>query len=84
VRRPSFDCWGEAVDLASGLEGRAPPGGILISDSAYDRLRSRFATSPVRHIELKGVTGRNRVRLLLGAVANDQEARVEQDAGAKV
>ncbi len=84
VRQPSFDCWGESVDLASGLEGRAPPGGILISDSAYDRLRNRFATSPVRHIELKGVAGRNRVRLLLGPIANDRYVRVKQHAGAKV
>jgi adenylate cyclase len=83
VRRPSFDCWGEAVDLASGLEGRAPPGGILISDSAYDRLKGKFATSPVRHIELKGVAGRNRVRLLLGPIANDHGVTVAQDAGAK-
>jgi class 3 adenylate cyclase len=79
VQRPSFDCWGEAVDLASGLEGRAPPGGILISDSAYDRLRHKFATSPVRHIELKGVAGRNRVRLLLGAIANDQDVDAKQN-----
>ena len=84
VRRPSFDCWGQAVDLASGLEGRAPPGGILISDPAYDRLRNLFATSPVRHIELKGVTGRNRVRLLLGPIANDHDVAVKQHAGAKV
>jgi adenylate cyclase len=72
VRRPSFDCWGEAVDLASGLESRAPLGGILISESAYDRLHGKFATSPVRNIELKGIMGRNRVRLLLNAIANDQ------------
>lgn len=71
IRRPSFDCWGDAVNLASGLEARAPPGGILISDSAYARLRDSFATSPVRMIEIKGMTGRNRVRLLLGAIAND-------------
>jgi adenylate cyclase len=72
IRRPSFDCWGDAVNLASGLEGRAPPGGILISDSAYERLRGKYATSAVRHIELKGVAGRSRVRLLLGPIANDQ------------
>ncbi|MEK6637176.1 MAG: adenylate/guanylate cyclase domain-containing protein [Pseudomonadota bacterium] len=85
VRRPSFDCWGESVDLASGLEGRAPPGGILISESAYDRLRSKFATSPVRLIELKGVNGRSRVRLLLGPVANDRDAnQVKPVAGATV
>lgn len=83
VRRPSFDCWGEAVDLASGLEGRAPPGGILISDSAYDRLKNKFATSPVRHIELKGVIGRNRVRLLLGAIANDRDVEIAEDIGAQ-
>lgn len=75
VRRPSFDCWGDAVNLASGLEGKAPPGGILISDSAYERLRGRYATSAVRHIELKGFAGRSRVRLLLGPIANDEPLR---------
>ncbi len=70
-RRPTYDCFGEAVSVASGLESRAPPGGILISDSAYERLRHRFAISELRHIELKGVTGRNRVRLLLRELAND-------------
>jgi class 3 adenylate cyclase len=82
VQRPLFDCW-EAVDLASGLEGRASPGGILISDSAYDRLDSKFATSPVRHIELKGVAGRNRVRLLPGPIANDRDVEVIEDADAR-
>jgi adenylate cyclase len=70
-RRPTYDCFGEAVSVASGLENRAPPGGILISDSAYERLRHRFAISELRHIELKGITGRNKVRLLLGPLAND-------------
>jgi adenylate cyclase len=84
VRRPSFDCWGEAVDLASGLEGRAPPGGILISEPAYERLKNKFATSPVRNIELKGVTGRNRVRLLLGPIANDHDTAKKEDADVRV
>jgi adenylate cyclase len=78
VRRPSFDCWGAAVDFANGLEGRAPLGGILISESASDRLRGKFATSPARQIELKGVTGRCRVRLLFGAIANDQGDALDQ------
>ncbi len=84
VRRPSFDCWGESVDLASGLEGRAPPGGILISDSAYQRIHHAFATSPVRHLELKGITGRNRVRLLLGVIANDQMLPIPNEIGVSV
>jgi adenylate cyclase len=78
VRRPSFDCWGEAVDLASGLESRAPLGGILISESAYERLNDKFATSAVRNIELKGIIGRSRVRLLLSAIANDQGETPDQ------
>lgn len=84
ARRPSFDCWGEAVDLASGLEGRAPPGGILISDSAYDRLKGKFAIGPARHIELKGIAGRNRVRLLLGPIANDRDVTAIQNSDAEV
>jgi class 3 adenylate cyclase len=54
-KRPAFDCWGEAVNLASRLENRAEPGGILISEPAYWRLRHLYQTSELSEVELKGI-----------------------------
>lgn len=31
-QRPTFDCWGDSVRIATGLEGHARCGGILVSD----------------------------------------------------
>ncbi|WP_457089909.1 adenylate/guanylate cyclase domain-containing protein [Microvirga sp. P5_D2] len=55
TKRPAFDCWGEAVNLASRLEHSAAPGGILISESAYWRLRSHFPTKILDDVDLKGI-----------------------------
>lgn len=55
-RRPAFDCWGEAVNLASRLESNAPRGEILVSESAHVRLKERFTLEPVANeLELKGI-----------------------------
>lgn len=54
-RRPAFDCWGESVNLASRLESKAPVGQILVSESAYWRLRGHFELKEVDEIELKGI-----------------------------
>jgi class 3 adenylate cyclase len=53
--RPAFDCWGEAVNLASRLESSAAPGGVQISESAYQRLRNLYPTEVLRQVELKGI-----------------------------
>jgi len=55
MKRPAFDCWGEAVNLASRLEHNAAPGCILISESAYWRLRPHYAIEVLEDIELKGI-----------------------------
>lgn len=55
VHRPAFDCWGEAVNLAARLERKAPPGRVLISESAYWRLRRKFSVDPHEALELKGI-----------------------------
>ncbi len=55
VRRPAFDCWGESVNLASRLESRAEPGTILISESAYWRLRPIYEIDTQDDMELKGI-----------------------------
>jgi adenylate cyclase len=70
VTRPAFDCWGESVNLASRIEGHAAPGTILVSESAYWRLKPLFAMDPQGETELKGI-GRTRVFRLLGQTAGD-------------
>jgi class 3 adenylate cyclase len=55
VRRPAFDCWGAAVNLASRLESQAIPGTIALSEAAHRRLQHAFVTHERGRIELKGV-----------------------------
>ena len=55
IKRPAYDAWGEGVNLASRIEGRAVPGTILVSESAYWRLRPGFELEPEPDIELKGI-----------------------------
>jgi adenylate cyclase len=62
-KRPAFDCWGEAVNLASRLEHTASPGAILISESAYLRLRRDFQTTVIDDVELRGL-GRTKAYVL--------------------
>jgi adenylate cyclase len=52
--QPSFDCWGDAVTLGSGLEAHAPPGQILISDAAKARLGDHIRVEQVDDIFVKG------------------------------
>jgi adenylate cyclase len=64
-RRPAFDCWGEAVNLASRLEANAPKGEILVSESAYVRLKERFAVEPLAaELQLKGIGATKAYRLI--------------------
>lgn len=55
IKRPAFDCWGEAVNVASRLEHASGPGGILISEAAFERLRDRFRVEAAPAVELKGI-----------------------------
>ena len=55
VKRPAFDCWGEAVNLASRLEAQALPGTIMISESGYWRLKPHFDIDVLDAVELKGI-----------------------------
>jgi adenylate cyclase len=63
TKRPAFDCWGESVNLASRLEGVAHPGSIIISESAYWRLKDDFPISVLDDVDLKGI-GPTKIYLL--------------------
>jgi adenylate cyclase len=55
VQRPVFDCWGESVNLAARLEGKAPLREILVSESTYWRLKHRFDVQFFENVTLKGI-----------------------------
>jgi class 3 adenylate cyclase len=40
--RPSFDIWGETVELANSLRGSAMANSIVINEASYWRLRDQF------------------------------------------
>ncbi len=54
-KRPAFDCWGEAVNLASRLEAAAGEGCILVSEQAYFRLKDHFNVVMFDDLSLKGI-----------------------------
>jgi adenylate cyclase len=54
TRQPSFDCWGDAVSVGSGLEANAPPGQILISQTAKSRLGDQIRVEKADDIFIKG------------------------------
>jgi adenylate cyclase len=64
--RPAFDCWGEAVNLASRLESASQPGTVLMSESAYRLLRDSFPIEQPGTVQLKGIGEANVYRLRLG------------------
>lgn len=61
--RPVFDCWGEAVNLASRLETAARPGAVLMSERAHQLLRDHFPVEEHEAVQLKGI-GEAKVYLL--------------------
>jgi class 3 adenylate cyclase len=67
--RPAFDCWGEAVNLASRLETASRPGAVLMSESAYRLLRDAYPIEEQTNIQLKGIGEAKAYLLRAGAAA---------------
>ena len=63
VKKPAFDCWGDAVNMASRLEHACGPGAVLISEPAFERLRHKFKVESAPAVDLKGI-GLSKVYLL--------------------
>ena len=55
IKKPAFDCWGDAVNMASRLETASAPGAVLISETAHARLKDSFRVEPAPAVELKGI-----------------------------
>jgi adenylate cyclase len=53
--RMDYTAQGETVNLAARLQGAAPPGGILISESTHRLVGGYFVTTETGPLELKGL-----------------------------
>ncbi|HEY8143517.1 MAG TPA: response regulator [Kofleriaceae bacterium] len=56
VVRRDYTVIGDTVNRANRYEARAPHGGVLISQSTYDKLAEIITAEEVHGLELKGVT----------------------------
>ncbi|QGN54985.1 adenylate/guanylate cyclase domain-containing protein [Novosphingobium sp. Gsoil 351] len=50
-----YDYWGDAINVASRLEGAAPPNGITVSQATYDATKDSCRYHPPRPVTLKGI-----------------------------
>jgi adenylate cyclase len=52
--RPTYDYWGDTLNIASRLETTGEPGSVHCSEAVYWRLRGTWSFEPRGQIELKG------------------------------
>jgi class 3 adenylate cyclase len=65
TKKFAYDLWGDTVNIASRMEEHAPTGGVLVTDSTYQRLKEDYSFKPARVIKVKG-KGEVLTYLLLG------------------
>jgi class 3 adenylate cyclase len=65
TKRFSYDLWGDTVNTAARMESLAEPGTVLVTERAYERLRTHFQLEPRGTLEVKG-KGQMRTYVLLG------------------
>jgi class 3 adenylate cyclase len=68
-RRPTFDCWGDTVRIAAGLEGHAASGDVMISDKVVAALGAAAQTGDQEHFAIKDIAVPVGARPLLGLKA---------------
>ncbi len=73
TRKFIYDLWGDTVNTASRLESHGLPGAIQVSETTFDRLRSRYRFEPRGEIVLKG-KGPLTAYLLLGRIPDSAAA----------
>jgi class 3 adenylate cyclase len=61
----AYDLWGDTVNLASRMEAHAPPGGILVTASTYERLQGLYSFESGCLLRVKG-KGQVLSHLLIG------------------
>lgn len=74
---------GRPVNLAARLEGKAPPGGVLISRETFDLVKDEVATREVRGLDLKGYSGGYDAWLVLGLAGAEVAPLSPEQRGAE-
>jgi adenylate cyclase len=54
-KKPSFDLWGDTVNLASRMESHGEAGCIQVNETAYWRLQERYRLDQRGSLEVKGI-----------------------------
>jgi adenylate cyclase len=78
------DVFGDGVNVAARLEGLADPGGVLLSQAAYDQVRDRvqYAFDDLGERSLKNIARPVRVfRLVMGRRSRRRGARLQGEFG---
>jgi adenylate cyclase len=78
------DVFGEGVNVAARLEGLADPGGILLSQAAYDQVRDRvqYSFDDLGDRSLKNIARPVKVfRLVMGRPSKPRRPRLQGDFG---
>ncbi|OGQ22160.1 MAG: hypothetical protein A2138_18260 [Deltaproteobacteria bacterium RBG_16_71_12] len=73
---------GRPVNLAARLEGKAPPGGVLISKETFELVKDEVVTREVRGLDLKGYSGGYDAWLVLGLAGADLPPLQPEQRGA--
>ncbi|MBI1944291.1 MAG: CHASE2 domain-containing protein [Deltaproteobacteria bacterium] len=73
---------GRPVNLAARLEGKAPPGGVLISQETYELVKDEVVTREVRGLDLKGYSGGYDAWLVLGLAGTELPPLQPEQRGA--
>jgi class 3 adenylate cyclase len=82
-QRPTYDYWGDTVNLASRLETSARDGEIHCSEAVYWRLQRDWRFESKGALELKGVGAVTIYRLLGPMVEPANDLTGPEDAAAK-
>jgi class 3 adenylate cyclase len=69
--RYQFDIWGDTVNIAARMAGKAMPGGVAVTDEIWRQIEGRFEGESLGELEVKGkgiipvvaVKGKTRVTL---------------------
>ena len=52
--RYQFDIWGDTVNIAARMAGKALPGGVAVTDETWLQIRDRFEGKSLGELEVKG------------------------------
>jgi class 3 adenylate cyclase len=75
---------GRPVNLAARLEGKAPPGGVLISAETWELVKGKVTAREVRGLDLKGYTAGYDAWLVTGLVGGEaSDVVLEQRTSAR-